>query len=194
MRPDEPVTAIATRTPTDVLRDEHVLIVRALDLLDTAAAPGAGGGATDGAWWAGIVAWLRGFADRNHHAKEECLLFPAMERAGVPAAGGPIAVMQEEHAEGRALINALDASVGVERAANARRYVELLRAHIDKENGVLFPLADAVLGDDAQRTLTREFDAVAADLGRLASESIALAELRALAAALEASAEPAGQR
>jgi hemerythrin-like domain-containing protein len=65
----------------------------------------------------------------------------------------------------------------------ARRYAELLRAHIDKENSVLFPLADAVLDDNAQRSLARDFDAVAEELGREASIRDTEAALEALATA-----------
>jgi hypothetical protein len=35
----------------------------------------------------------------------------------------------------------------------------------NRKNGVLFPLADAVLDEPAQRALAREFEAVEADRG-----------------------------
>jgi len=173
-------------TPTDVLREEHRVILRALDLLEAAARRlGAGTPLPDG-WWPEIIEWLRGFADRNHHAKEERSLFPAMVKAGVPLSGGPIGVMLEEHERGRALIRAMEAGEPAARAAKAREYVTLLREHIDKENGVLFPLADAVLDAAAQRALQREFDAVEAEQGRDASIPHAEATVERLAAALAA--------
>lgn len=173
------------KTPTDVLRDEHVLILRALDLLALAGRRYEHGEGPPEDWWRELIGWLRGFADRNHHAKEERSLFPAMARAGVPdGPGGPIGIMLEEHAEGRALIGALAASGAAPRAASARRYVDLLRAHIDKENGVLFPLADAVLDDGARWALGREFDMVATELGRDASVDHAETVLAGLATAL----------
>ena len=138
------------RNPTDVLRDEHRVILRALDVLERAIGPGKA--IADG-WWEAAVAWLRAFADRNHHAKEERSLFPAMVKAGVPSEGGPIAVMLDEHAQGRALIAAIADRVGPGRVAAARDYVDLLRAHIDKENDVLFPLDD--LGDARPRSAVR---------------------------------------
>jgi hemerythrin-like domain-containing protein len=166
--------------PTDVLRDEHRVILRALDLLETAAARLAGG---EG-WWREIIGWLRAFADRNHHAKEEASLFPAMVKAGVPSEGGPIGVMLEEHERGRALVAAMEASEPAARAATARAYVALLREHINKENEVLFPLADAILDEAAQGALQREFEAVEAEQGRNASIAHAEAALERLAAAL----------
>ena len=170
------------KTPTDILRDEHVLILRALDVLESAADRLARGVAVGDGWWAELIAWLRAFADRNHHAKEERSLFPALAKAGVPSEGGTIAVMLEEHVEGRALIQAMEAGAPAQRAAAARKYIDLLRAHIDKENRVLFPLAEAVLDDRAQQALGREFEAVADELGRDASVDHAEVVLKGLAA------------
>lgn len=173
-------------TPTDVLREEHRVILRALGVLEAAAARLAGGRPLPEGWWPEIIAWLRGFADKNHHAKEETSLFPAMVKAGVPSVGGPIEVMLEEHQRGRALVRAMEAGEPLDRAAKARDYVALLREHIDKENGVLFPLADAVLDEAAQRALQREFEAVEAEQGRDASIPQAEAAVERLAAALAA--------
>jgi hemerythrin-like domain-containing protein len=152
--------------PTEILRDEHTLILRALDTLEAAAADLAGGLPVPESRWTGLIEWLRAFADRTHHVKEEQALFPALVKAGLPTEGGPIGVMLDEHAEGRGLIEDLAAPDPGQRARSARAYVALLRAHIAKENEVLFPLADAVLEPDAQRALGREFEAIADVPGR----------------------------
>lgn len=171
-------------TPTNVLRGEHRVILRALGVLETAAARLAGGLPLPEGWWGETIAWLRAFADQNHHAKEEMSLFPALVKAGVPSDGGPIGVMLEEHQRGRALVRAMEAGAPAARAAKAREYVTLLREHIDKENSVLFPLADAVLDEASQRALQREFDAVEAEQGRDASVPHADAAIDRLTAAL----------
>jgi len=173
-------------TPTDLLRDEHRLILKALDALERAADRAGADRPVADAWWTGAVAWLRTFADRSHHAKEEAALFPAMVKAGVPAHGGPIAVMLEEHVEGRRLVTAMDAGPGPARLGACRAYVALLRAHIEKENGIVFPLAEAVLDAQAVLGLGREFDAVEAEQGAAATLAGAEAALGPLAAALEA--------
>jgi hemerythrin-like domain-containing protein len=173
------------KTPTEILRAEHALILQALDLLEAAAGRAERGLATPEGWWAGLIAWLRAFADRNHHAKEERALFPAMAKAGVPAeTGGPLAVMQEEHSQGRALIRIMAQGEARPRAVAARRYGELLRNHIDKENDVLFPLADELLDRTAQDRVGREFAAVAAEMGPDAALDRAGAALQALVTAL----------
>ena len=94
-------------------------------------------------------------------------------------------VMLEEHTEGRALIRAMGEGHGERRVDAARRYVHLLREHIDKENGVLFPLTDAVLDTAAQQALGREFETVEAEQGRDASIAHAEAEVDRLSRALE---------
>jgi hemerythrin-like domain-containing protein len=179
-------------TATDILRSEHVLVLEALDVLERAAWASQHGAAPSEEWWRALLAWLRTFADRNHHAKEERALFPALAQAGVPAGeGGPIGVMLEEHVEGRGLIAAMEAPHPGARAIAAQAYVGLLRAHIEKENGVLFPLADAVLDEDAQRALSRQFEALAAEVGRAAALADAQATLEALATSLAEAVHPA---
>jgi hemerythrin-like domain-containing protein len=103
----------------------------------------------------GILEFLSIFVDKCHHGKEEEFLFPALEASGVPREGGPIGVMLAEHEEGRRIISELSKAVkdyhtGVKTGADImkdrmQRYVELLSRHIEKENGVLFVMADAKL-------------------------------------------------
>ena len=148
------------KTPTDVLRDEHALILRGLDVLEAAARHAEDGRDPPDGWWADVLAWFRLFADRNHHGKEETVLFPAMVKAGAPGGGGPIDVMLEEHVEGRALLRSMAENRSTARARATRRYVRLLRDHIDKEHGVVFPLAEAVLDEQAVDWVAREFTIV----------------------------------
>jgi hemerythrin-like domain-containing protein len=116
------------------------------------------------------VDFLRGFADRCHHHKEEQLLFPALAEKGVPTEGGPIAVMLHEHDQGRAHIRAMGAALEryqagdrkavQDLAAAATGYTQLLRAHIWKEDNVLFQMANQALSAEEQQALAAEFDRV----------------------------------
>jgi hemerythrin-like domain-containing protein len=173
-------------SPSDILREEHRVILRAIALLEEAAGALARGQSPPEQWWEDLTGWLRAFADGVHHAKEERYLFPALARAGVPVVGGPIGVMLDEHAEGRALIGDMSGSDPARRVAAARRYCRLLRDHIDKENGVLLPMSDAVLESGQQATLARQFEDVEAEQGRSASIAAAEADVDRLAAGLAA--------
>lgn len=166
-----------------ILLDEHALILRALETLETAAARLERGEAPGEGWWQQLGAWFATFADRIHHAKEEAGLFPAMLRAGVPGEGGPIGVMLAEHEEGRRLLAAMADPDPGRRAAIARQYAALLRAHIDKENSVLFPLAESVIDEAGRAALAREL-AVSPGQEREGSLAYAAAVLDGLTAAL----------
>ena len=153
--------------PTQVLMAEHELILEALDALEKKVAAIQAGVAPDRAYFEKAVNFLRGFADKCHHGKEEHLLFKRMTERGFPVQSGPIAVMLSEHEAGRAFIRGIAdgaAKLGTDPAAarqiveNARGYIDLLRAHIDKENNVLFPMADRALGPEDQAYLAKEFE------------------------------------
>ncbi len=154
-------------TPTQTLMAEHELILEALDALEKKVAAIRAGAAPDRAYFEKAVAFLREFADKCHHGKEENLLFKRMAERGFPAQSGPIAVMLSEHEAGRAYIRGIAdgaAKLGTDPAAakqiaeNATGYIGLLRAHIGKENNVLFPMADRALATDDQAHLTKEFE------------------------------------
>ena len=172
------------KSPTDILRDEHRVILVALTTLERGAERLAAGKALPGGWWDQTLEWLRAFADRNHHAKEEKSLFPAMVKAGVPAEDSPLSVMLEEHVQGRALIRAMTSEDSGQRVSAAGRYVQLLRDHIAKEDGFVFPLADSVLDDRAVAAVAREFEAVEAEQGREASIDYQEAAMKRLGEAL----------
>ncbi len=160
------------------------MILRALALLEVAAARLDGGPPLRDGLWEELLEWFHVFADRNHHAKEERCLFPALGEAGVPAQGGPVGVMLEEHTEGRALLQALAAGPVKRREELARQYGRLLRDHIDKENGVLLPLAEAVLDPQSQLLVARGFEKVETEQGPAAALERAEAVVDRLAATL----------
>lgn len=145
---------------TDLLMEEHLLIERGLRTLVALAERG-----KPGAEIACVLSFLSEFADGHHHAKEEKILFPALEEAGFPVDDGPVAVMLHEHDLGRGLIgrmrelSALDsdaARAGFREAAN--QYARLLTDHISKENNVLFKMADRAIEGPERRRVDEEFD------------------------------------
>jgi hemerythrin-like domain-containing protein len=152
-------------TATEVLKAEHRVIETVLDALEKLAKTVESSSLAD---WEKAIDFARNFADKCHHLKEEKLLFPALEERGIPREGGPIGMMLAEHEEGRGYVRAMaaalesaakDAQAGRAVLRNkAAAYVRLLRAHIIKEDEVLFQMADAVLSAEDQKTLLREFE------------------------------------
>lgn len=114
--------------------------------------------------------FLKNFVDRCHHGKEEKHLFAMLHERGMPMDSGPLAVMLHEHEQGRACVRAVAEAVAGDGAPDATAirkakenmaaYAQLLRAHIDKEDNVLYPMADRLLKPADQKTLAQAFDKV----------------------------------
>ena len=98
-----------------------------------------------------------------HHAHEEAHLFPRME-AQFPD-GGPIPQMREEHRRLAELTGlAEEAMLAPLRAEEARAWLDaleaLLRAHLEREVTLLYPLAEQALAPTEQEQLARFFTPV----------------------------------
>jgi hemerythrin-like domain-containing protein len=159
--------------PTQELIAEHHAVLGALQILEKV---GAALGAKDEhapEQLGQLLDFLKGFVDRCHHGKEEDVLFPELERRGVKREGGPIGVMLMEHEAGRGYVRGMaegldrlrrgegDAVVVIRENVDA--YRDLLRAHIHKENNVLFPMADRLVPDDVAATLSEKFEEIERD-------------------------------
>jgi hemerythrin-like domain-containing protein len=149
-----------TSSPTAMLRQEHEMILRALALLESAADRFARGDQVNRLVLDWLLDFFSMFVDQCHHGKEEQHLFPALERCGIPREGGPVGCMLAEHNEGRRLLREMRQGESRARAGVMRQFSSLLRSHIDKENTILFPLADQVLADEQQQRLLSAFEAV----------------------------------
>jgi hemerythrin-like domain-containing protein len=151
--------------PTEILSDEHRVIERVLEALQRLTALPVNQFLPQ---WRKAMEFFRGFADQCHHFKEEKVLFPALEEHGIPREGGPIGMMLQEHEEGRAHVKAMVAaleqlSMGNSAAnevllTHARAYVTLLQEHIQKEDDILFQMADEIIPEDEQRKLLKQFE------------------------------------
>jgi hemerythrin-like domain-containing protein len=142
---------------TRALVDEHKLILRMIALLERNAPRTAAGAYTNWQFYLDGVDFIRNFADRFHHAKEEDVLFEALVTNGMPRENSPIAAMLMEHDQGRAYVRAMEGAAQEALAGHAGRegiiaenalaYAELLRGHIGKEDDILYPLAERVIPD-----------------------------------------------
>lgn len=156
--------------PTEVLSSEHRVIEIVLNSLERIAGEALKSGRLDREAAERAVDIIRNFADKCHHGKEEDLLFKALVAKGMPLEGGPVGQMLLEHEQGRAFVRGMSENISAasegETAAlhrfaeNAGGYIQLLRAHILKEDRVLFPMADRLLDSDDQRTLSESFERV----------------------------------
>jgi hemerythrin-like domain-containing protein len=154
--------------PIQLLMDEHRLIEGVIASLDAYAGRVATGEDLPRTDLAAYAAFLVEFVDRHHHGKEEDVLFREMAARGMPTHAGPLAVMLQEHEEGRELTRALGylgARTGpfapAERAelqGTVGAYAGLLSGHIEKEDEVLYPMADSMLPDAVWARIASVFE------------------------------------
>jgi len=145
---------------TQALVSEHRLILRMLAILEQKAEQTACGNYRDYRFYLEAVDFIRNYADRFHHAKEEDVLFEALVDNGMPRANSPVAAMLMEHDQGRAFVKGMEAAASEalagelgrdqEIARNALGYLSLLREHIAKEDDILYPLAERVIPEGAR--------------------------------------------
>ncbi|HEY6203724.1 MAG TPA: hemerythrin domain-containing protein [Candidatus Limnocylindria bacterium] len=143
----------------DRFSSEHDVFVTQLGVIETLT--------RTGAEVASVVAAIRTLAAPLlvHAQNEERALFPALA-SSLGGEGGPLAVLTEEH---RVLHGQLDRLTGDpprwELVQVLDEFVRLLRGHIEKEEGILFPAASQLIDDPRLERLDRELRSAVAAVG-----------------------------
>ncbi len=189
-----------SRTWNQLLLDDHQTADKVLDAMTNAFASPAG---PSPAAVGMTLDFLRSYVDRVHNRKEEDHLFPLIEKRGVPRQGGPLAVMLQEHEQGRQILARLvpvaeavaagDRSRTAELGAVFSEYATLLRNHFWKENDILYPMALRVMTPEDGAAVVAGIEAVEAAAGAdvraryysLAAEIVRLTGLDDLSLGLE---------
>lgn len=105
-----------------------------------------------------VIDFVRNYADKHHHSKEEAYLFPKLSENS-PLGKATIEGMLVEHDLGRLYIGDLEKALisyengnkdsKVDIIANAMSYTYLLKRHIFKENNALYKFARNNLSKEA---------------------------------------------
>ena len=114
-----------------------------------------------------VIDFVRSYADKHHHGKEEDILFKTMnEKLEKLAKAGAITGMYIEHDMGRLYMRNLEAGVesykaGDDKArldiiANIISYADLLERHIAKENTAMYKFAVNMLDDASKDYIEKE--------------------------------------
>jgi len=97
-----------------------------------------------------------------HHQKEEQILFPALEKKGIPNEGGPIGMMLSEHAAKRDYLakmkEALKENNEDKLKKNTQAMISLLRDHIYKEDNILYPCAQDIFSEQELMDIASQFE------------------------------------
>lgn len=152
------------KSPTEVLREDHKAVLGKLNDLEKAISK------LD----AQAIVMLKELAKFLqgevvvHFAKEEEALFPEIEKF-IPREGGPTGMMLIEHEDlNNAKAKMIEGIEGLSKNSadekfttlvreNGRHYIDVLRQHIDKEDNILFMMAEMHLDDEQAQTITKLF-------------------------------------
>lgn len=165
---------------TDILIEEHRHILRALAVLRSASLKFLTENSIDIGDYRLLLSFIREYADKHHHQKEEKILFVEMtEELGTLANNLIRHGMLVEHDLGRNFILELETALNnyeIEPSEEERldiissgiSYTKLLYKHIDKEDNVLFPFAVQKLSEKGKEkvdSLTKEREALSQETG-----------------------------
>jgi len=111
-----------------------------------------------------VVFYVRNYADKHHHAKEENILFLKADPDNQM-----VEAMLAEHEMARGFIQQASESVDSRSADRLRQalcsYAELLHEHIRKEDKILYPWFENFLSSPDKEEMQKEFEAADNMLG-----------------------------
>lgn len=159
---------------TKVLFEEHKHILDAIKVLTATGSELSKGNDSAVDDIPQLIEFIRRYADDYHHGKEEDILFVLLQKHGLPIESGPLSVLLADHDQGRVFVRNLaentDKFLSSDKSGrqaiidNARGYARLLLAHIDKEDNVLYPMADKILDDGERHKILQQFKAKEASI------------------------------
>ena len=154
--------------PVGLLMTEHRLIERMLEILRREAEHAESAQCIDVALLDAAVDFIRWYADRTHHAKEESILFRDLASKELsPADRSLMEELLEDHNFGRKTVGQLvEAKEKYRQGAydalativeKCRTLVTFYHEHIYKEDNLFFPASLNYLSDGEQKAMLDEF-------------------------------------
>ena len=159
-------TSLPNWHPIATMLDEHTLILQKLEQLEQCVQPMEPHGIEAAS---NVLSLARFLIDLEpHHAREEQVLFPVLRELGFD---GPPSVMAHEHVVLRELAQRVhDLSGAILRGEEtlwrrlrdaARDLIDTLRAHIEKEDTILYPMAVSMVhGEERWHAMRRQCDVI----------------------------------
>ncbi|MDO8667715.1 MAG: hemerythrin domain-containing protein [bacterium] len=151
-------------TPTKILAEEHQNILKVIDALLKKCKALESGGGLDKDFFKKAIEFIRGYADKFHHAKEEDILFVELCRDTAQMHCNPTEQMLHEHELGRGYVKNLEKGLAENDKdkiiENARGYSQLLQDHIYKEDNILYPMAEEALSQEIKEAMLDKFKQV----------------------------------
>ena len=142
---------MSNKNPLDILRKEHDRVLKILDNLE------ANLNKKDVRQSKNNINILKKEFDKHSLNKEEKILFPEIEKF-MPRDGGPTGMMIIEHKELIESIKMFKDEKDINNLIETGSHIiNLLREHIDKENNMLFMMAEMHLNDKQKEIIIKKF-------------------------------------
>lgn len=153
----------------DIIRDEHRALAAVVHALQHLARDHRDHGTQpDFALLHAMLYYIREYPERLHHPKEDRYLFSAL-RACTHEGDAVLEELEIEHEQGEALLNTLTVALSTWEAgadpqcrrfaAQVEEFAAFYWAHMRKEEDVVLPLAERVLGEADWSRIRAEFAA-----------------------------------
>lgn len=146
---------------TEILSEEHQHILKVIDAIEDECRELEAGKDLDKEFFLEAIDFIRNYADKFHHAKEEDILFEELNSGDACMHCNPTQQMLYEHDQGRHFVKCVEEGVKENNRQKvietAWRYAHLLREHIMKEDEILYPMADEALSEDAKAKMLERF-------------------------------------
>src|SRR3989344_8119980 len=145
-----------------ILSDEHQNILKIIEILECKCDL-LGQEEINKEFFEKVIRFIRNYADKFHHAKEEDILFKEFNKCAEEGCVhcNPVEQMLSEHDEGRKNVKLMESGLN-EKSKNkliegAKGYIQLIREHIFKEDNILYPMADEALSNEVKKTMLERF-------------------------------------
>ena len=152
------------------LKKEHDVVKRVLNIMERICKEIETTGKADTEQLDQIMEFFIVFVDRCHHGKEEDVLIPEMESAGLLKGKIIADDIQTQHIDGRKLITEMKYCISAYKhddsealksfIKHARSYISLLTPHMERENTDLFLMADQGLSEDTHKKMLARFEVI----------------------------------
>ena len=149
-----------------ILVDEHENILILADSLERECDKVGRGKKINEEFFKNAVDFIRNYADKFHHAKEEEILFKEFCKTAEKGClhCNPVEQMLYEHNIGREFVKGMENGLKEKNKdkiiENSKGYINLIREHIFKENNILYPMAEEALSNDIKKGMLKKFNDV----------------------------------
>jgi hemerythrin-like domain-containing protein len=167
-------------TPIKILSDEHQSILKVVSVLVNECNALESGKALDKNFFIKAINFIKNYADKFHHAKEEDILFVELRKDSAQMHCNPTSQMLFEHDLGRNFIKnteeGLEENNDKKIIENARGYARMIQEHIFKEDNILYPMAEEALNKEIWESVSDKFKEAKIKFGEEIKQCMAVLE------------------